>query len=55
MPVGEKALVCSQGNQGRQGFLVGIAQVFQVEQVVVGREAEVVEVGFDLFAPLGGG
>ncbi len=54
MPVGEKALV---GGQGNQGFLVGVAQVLQVEQVVgVGQvEVEMVEVGFDLLAPLGGG
>ena len=55
MPVGEKALVSGQGDQGGQGFVVGVAEMLQVEQVVVGGEAEVVEVGFDLFAPLGGG
>ncbi len=55
MPVGEKALVSGEGDQGGQGFFVGVAESFQVEQVVVGGEAEVVEVGFDLLAPLGGG
>ena len=35
MPVGEKALVSGEGNQGGQGFFVGVAESFQVEQVVV--------------------
>jgi len=35
VPVGEKALVSSEGDQGGQGFFVGVAESFQVEQVVV--------------------
>jgi hypothetical protein len=55
VPVGEKALVSGQGDQGGQGFVVGVAEMLQVEQVVGVGQVEVAEVGFNLFAPLGGG